>query len=56
MADLIMNFDKDDKPKKHGKFEKSLKKIINTDLNGFNLDVIDEQASQCEDIEDYKTF
>ena len=42
MTDLIMNFDKEDKPKKIAKFEKSNKNKINTDLNGFNLDVIDE--------------
>lgn len=39
-----MNFDKNEKPKKIAKFEKSKNKI-NTDINGFNLDVIDEQAS-----------
>jgi hypothetical protein len=42
MADLIINFDKNDKPKKIAKFEKSKKNKINTDINGFNLDVIDE--------------
>ena len=45
MTDMIMNFDKDDKPKKIAKFEKSNKNKINTNINGFNLDVIDEQAS-----------
>ncbi len=45
MADLIMNFDKNDKPKKLKKFDKNNKNKINTDLNGFNLDVIDEKAS-----------